>query len=176
MLGAPREEAASKMLGCREAGVVTGEMASRSAPSAAADTGGGDNCRIGAVLTDDVRKFVSMAGLAMATFHLRIMKCPEGKPLWFGCYVIVCLGATLGDWMVTGLLAEGWPCSTAGSTTTEGGGGAAASSLEAEVGVESGGGCVVIRITMASIEGRRRNSSPGGASSYDVRHIPGDTS
>ena len=82
----------------------------------------------------------------------------------------------MGDWMATGLLAEGWPCSTAGSTTTEGVGGAAASSLEAEVGVESGGGCVVIRITMASIEGRRRNSSPGGASSYDVRHIPGDIS
>ena len=82
----------------------------------------------------------------------------------------------MGDWTATGLLAEGWPCSTAGSTTTEGGGGAAASSLEAEVGVESGGGCVVIRITMASIEGRRRNSSPRGASSYVVRNIPGDVS
>ena len=35
MLGAPREEAASKMLGCLEAGVVTGEMASRSAAAAA---------------------------------------------------------------------------------------------------------------------------------------------
>ena len=127
-------------------------------PSAAAGTGGGDNC-------------------FGATFHLRIMKCPEGKPLWFGCYVIVCGGATLGDWMATGLLAGGWPCSRACSTTTEGGGGAAASILEAEVGVESGGGCVVIRMTMASIEGRRRNSSPGGgANSYDVRNIPGDIS
>ena len=32
MLGAPRQEAASKMLGCRDAGDATGEMASRSEP------------------------------------------------------------------------------------------------------------------------------------------------
>ena len=156
MLGAPREEAASKMLGCREAGVVTGEMASRSAPSAAAaDTEeGGDNCCSGAVLRDDVRKFVSkVGGLAMATFHF--INEMQGQLIMWG-------DATLGDWMATGLLAESRPCSTAGSTTTEGVGGAAASSLEAEVVVERGGGCVVIRMTMASMEGRRRNSSPGG--------------
>ena len=37
MLGAPRQEAASKMLGCLDAGVVTGEMASKS--SSGADRG-----------------------------------------------------------------------------------------------------------------------------------------
>ena len=118
MLGAPREEAASKMLGCLEAGVVTGEMASRSAWSVWGD---------------------------------------------------------LGDSSAMGLLAaaaaegEGGPGPT---TTGSNGGGAAASSfgddepaLAVAVGVVSGGGCVVIRMTMASMDGRRKNSSPARAAS-----------